>query len=321
MLAEALESVRRQTGLASVARVIVSENGDTGDSEEVCKRFADLPLLYVRQQPPVSSLLHLKAIWPHIESPIVAILHDDDWWIPEHLQNSLAVLNEHPECGATFSNFYDTLGPRIVHFGSDKAWRVWVATGCDFRPHLLMLDKVSVLLACLLNSAFHYSTMVGRKEVVWESYLKMVAADNAWDNERTFPVFLSSWGPLGYVTKHAAMIRAHPAQEGQDLKVAAAGFDRTRVRTTQWLAQLEPETTALAVKKFNETAPDVPHGLLGLVSSQIEKPQQLFLMKELGLNLIPTYPQRNARWFIKQLCPPAILALQRKSRQFLERRR
>ena len=317
MLVDALKSVRRQTGLASVARVIVSENGETGDSEEVCKRFTDLPLWYVRQQPPVSSLLHIRALWHHVESPIVAILHDDDWWLPEHLENSVRVLEKHSDCVATFSNFLDSLGPKIVPIASVKAWRVWMSSGGDFSPDLLTLDKVSVLLACLLESSFHYSTMVGRKDAVWECDQRKVASDHAWDNERTFPVFLSALGSIGYLTRHAAVVRNHPAQEGLDLTIAAAGFSETRVRTTDWLAQLEPENTALAVKKFNEAVSKLPRHLAEAVPSQIEEAQKTLLIKKFGFNF-PHVSPKDAKWWLNQFCPPAVLALQRKARQILQ---
>ena len=322
MLAEALESVRRQTGLARVARVLVSENGETGDSKVVCERFQDLPLLYVRQQPPVSSLLHLSALWHNVESSLVAILHDDDWWLPDHLKNSVAVLDAQPDCVVTFSNFVDTLGPKIVPFASDKAWRVWAATGGDFSAEVLMMDKVSVLLACLLHSAFHYSTMVGRKDAIWESDLKKVAADNAWDNERTVPVFLSASGLIGYLTRPAAMIRRHPSQEGQDLSVAGTGFDATRVKTTQWLAQADPENAARAAQRFNDTISRVDPGVhalvLGLISSQIDEPQKTFLIEQLGFGLMPGV-RKDAKWLLGQFTPPALPIVQRKITRLFKR--
>jgi len=324
MLGEALASVRRQTRAASINQVIVSENGLTDASRGVCGQFKDLPLLYVRQDPPVTSLLHLKALWRHVESPNVAILHDDDWWMPDHLENSLGILEAHPDCVGTFSNFYDAWGPRIVPWVTEKAWRVWVSSGCDFSPPKLLLDEVSVLLACMLESTFHYSTLVGRKDAVWETYLKMVAADNAWDNERIFPVLLSTLGRIGYLTRHYAVVRNHPTQEGFDPEFAAKGYGEMRIKTTRWLAQLEPRNTALAVEKFNRnighlralgSRPD----FVAFVSNQIGEPQKGVLIEEFGFQLNPTPapvasppPKKDKIWLAKQLVPPAVLALRRK---------
>jgi len=311
MLGEALQSVRLQTWAAAIKQVIVSENGATEASRNICEQFGDLPLCYLRQNPPVSSLLHLTALWHHVDTPLVAILHDDDWWDPRHLENALGTLEKHPECVATYSNFLDTYGPTVVPFLSEKAWRVWVSSGCDFSPPLLMLDKVGVLLACLLNSTFHYSTLVGRKEAIWATYLKMVAEDNAWDNERTFPVFLSAQGPIGYLTSHAAFIRNHPAQEGFDAAFRAKGFGEMRVKTTRWLARLDPNDTKLAVARFNHSVKTLRPELVSIVSGQIEEPQRSVLIKELRLNLVPS-PESSKKWLLKQLCPPVVLALRRK---------
>src|SRR5580704_5194067 len=120
MLGDALISVRRQTRREAIGQVIVSENGLTDGSRGVCKEFSDLPVQYVKQEPPVSSLMHLKAIWHHVEGPYVAILHDDDWWMPDHLENALNALDGQSECVATFSNFLDSRGPKLVATPSEK---------------------------------------------------------------------------------------------------------------------------------------------------------------------------------------------------------
>jgi len=327
MLGHALASVRRQTRIGSIHQVIVSENGLTEASRKICEQFGDLPLLYIKQEPPVSSLLHLKALWPHIESPLVAILHDDDWWMPEHLDYALGALETHPECVATFSNFLDSWGPTFVPWHTVKAWRVWAACNCDFSPSLLMLEKVDVLLACLIESSFHYSTLVARKDAFWETYLKMVAAENVWDNERTFPVMLSTLGRIGYFTRHNAVIRTHPGQEGLDSAFQEQGFEEMRIKTTRWLAQWEPETTALAVKRFNDRISGHRAVVVGAVAQHVSDLQKSVLVQELGLKLIPSPAPaaetardmpRDTKWLFKQLCPPAVLALRRRAKRKLQ---
>jgi hypothetical protein len=89
---EALESVRRQTIRKAIARVVVSENGTNDDSRKVCAQFPDLPLLYVQRKPPVPHILHLKQIWNLVQTPLVATLHDDDWWAPEYLEVAVDAL-------------------------------------------------------------------------------------------------------------------------------------------------------------------------------------------------------------------------------------
>jgi glycosyltransferase involved in cell wall biosynthesis len=324
MLAQALESVRRQTAPAVIGQVVVSENGLTDASRAVCDQFKDLPLCYLRQEPPVPSLLHLKAFMHRVESPNVAILHDDDWWLPDHLERALEALESHPDCVATYSNFYDSWGPSTVPYVTEKAWRVWVSSSCDFSAPLLMLDPLNVLLACMLESTFHYSTLVGRKEAVWDAYYKLVAAGNDWDNERTFPVFLSTLGRIGYLTRHNAFVRNHPGQLGFDPEFAAKGFGELRAKTTRWLAQLDTRQTALAAKHLNGNIVKIrqdgdPHDFVGMISSRIEEPQKSVLITEFGFNLVPSPvpvvmppPKKDKIWLAKQLLPPAVLAVRRK---------
>jgi hypothetical protein len=239
--------------------------------------------------------------------------------MPEHLGNALDALESHPECVATFSNFLDSWGPTTVPWHTVKAWRVWAAANCDFSPSLLVLDKASVLLACLIESSFHYSTVVARKDAYWGAYLKMLEANNAWDNERIFPVLISAFGKVGYVTRHNAVIRTHANQEGMEAAHLVKGLEETRTNTTRWLAQLEPETTALAVSRFNDSVRTTRVDAVGSVLQAVTREQMDVLVHEVGLKFPWALPprlnkkkDRNAKWLIKQLLPPMVLALQRK---------
>jgi glycosyltransferase involved in cell wall biosynthesis len=329
-LRDALESLRRQTAREALGQVIVSENGTTDLSREVCGEFQELPLLYLQQRPPVPALLHLKAIWPHVQHPVVAILHDDDWWSPGHLETALGFLLSHPSCAAVYSHYNETFGPRFPFVASDAAWLVWIASGCDFGRPALVLDEGNVIMSCLFNACFHYSTLVGWKEAIWDAYLKVVETGNAFDNDRTFPVFLSSHGSIGYLTSPGVFVRFHSSQDQRQLKYQEKLFHFVR-ETTRMLLKTEPTKVARAVEKFNETmarlGPDkLPRRLRQAIFDRVHEPQWTTLVEECGLKLppreqfIPCQPPqrpvpsspRDSDSLLKEVCPPEFLAVERR---------
>src|SRR5215467_4744882 len=140
-LRDALDSVRSQSAREAIGQVIVSENCLNRESEQVCDEFKELPLVYIKQRPPVPALLHLQAIWPHVRYPVVACLHDDDWWAPDHLQNALAALAAVPGCAGTFSNYFETSERGGLFQFPTRLWLLWVSLGCDFSPPVVQLSR------------------------------------------------------------------------------------------------------------------------------------------------------------------------------------
>ncbi|HEY3914396.1 MAG TPA: glycosyltransferase family A protein [Verrucomicrobiae bacterium] len=314
-LRDALESVRRQTARSRVAQVIVSENSDSNGSREVCRTFNDLPLEYLQQQPPVPALLHTKAVWPRVKSPIIAILHDDDWWDPQHLADSLGILDSDPGVASVMSSPYETFGPAYPPQVATKVWRVWVGSGCDFRPASVRLDQAGIVVASLLEASFHYSSCVARAGAFYDAYIGMTEAGNDYDNDRLFPILLSFHGAMGYVTKLNVFTRVHPGQDCRRADFLAPGF-ALKAKTTQWMKQKWPDLVRMGATRFNETAEKMSAGDLAYVSSQVLEPLKSVLINECGFKLAPSNgkitERGSARWFVKQLCPPAILAVRRR---------
>jgi len=321
-LREALVSVQGQTARQRIGQVIVSENSLSDASAEVCRQFNDLPMSYLSQRPPVPPQLHLKGVWKHVQHPLVAFLHDDDWWTPEHLGAAVGVLDSQPNCAAVFSNFYETNGPSFpAQVSSEKAWRIWVGAGCNFSEPVLTIHPVSAALICLLDSNFHYSTAVGRAEAIWDAYLKIVATGNSYDTDRLFGVFLSTHGTLSYVTRPDVFVRIHPGQDSMHQRNFDSGWAK-KAETTRWLLRSEPEMIARAIEQFNTSARSLPPVLLRQLVRDIGEPQLRTLIQDCGLQLemAPTLPPppRNAKWLLKQICPPVILALRRRLEEHLK---
>ena len=313
-LREAIESVRQQTALDRIGQVIVSENGGCRDSQAVCEEFPGLPICYLYQEPPVPVSLHLREIWPHVKSPLVAFLHDDDWWAPEHLERSTQALDDGPHFAGVFSNHFNTYGPehpaQIAH---GWARQVWLASGCDFRNPIVNLDQESVILAGLWGAAFHYSTMVARKEFVWDAYGQVVRTENEYDNDRTFPIFLAEHGPVAYLTRPDIFVRWHAAQ---DNKRFSERLNEIFIQTTRWIQRTWPDKVAAAAQRFNATADRVDPSHVESIKRYGSGPFRSVLVEECGLRIPDSLdpirlPPKGLRWFIKQTCPPILLIVKR----------
>lgn len=317
MLREALESIRRQTARAAIARVVVSENSLDTQSEAVCAQFSDLPILYIQQRPPVAPLLHPRAIWEHVNTPAVAILHDDDWWASTHLRASLDVLDAKENCAAVFSSFFESYGPNGVPWLNQSYYFSWIAAGADTMESVAYMDRPAVMLACLLNAGLHYSTVVARAEPLRDAFERNVARGNSFDNDRTFPVFLSEHGPVGYVLTPEVFIRNHPTRFAWEAEYLKVGHMKLAQSTTRWLAQHYPQEVSEAAARFNAKARALDsssaHSYWKILKAGTFEPQWSTLVKECGVDLSAMRREREntilplwAREVLGGICPPVM---------------
>ncbi|MBN2575427.1 MAG: glycosyltransferase family 2 protein [Deltaproteobacteria bacterium] len=291
-LREALESVARQTARSAITELIVSENSEFNESRAVCEEFRDrLPIVWVQQRPPVSPLHHLPRVWGQIRCPTVALLHDDDWWAPNHLEAALKVLDCQPDCTASYSSYFLSVGPRHWYSVAEVAWFVWLSSGCNFEnDEAVFLDEAGVMSSCLLNASLHYSTLVGRTEAIGEAYARVVATENPFDTDRVFPVLLRLLGPIAYQTAPDTFVRVHAGQDSMQPRYTARGFALLR-DTDRWLLQTYPAVVSEAAKRFNEAASrlkgqdHVLNYIWGTAHNRIKEPHWSTLVRECGFDL------------------------------------
>lgn len=325
MLREALESVRRQTARAAISKIVVSENSLSEESKSVCAEFTDLPIVYVQQRSPLIPLLHLKAIWHLIETPLVAILHDDDWWAPRHLESALDALKSNQQCVAVYSSFFESYGPGRYIWLNQSYYFAWLAAGGDFSESVLFFDPPCVMLGCIINAGFHYSTVVGRREPMWDAYSKNVSLGNMFDNDRTFPVFLSQHGSVGYVTTPEVFVRQHPFRDAWSEEHLKRGHMRMARETTLHLLKAFPQEVALAAAKFKQVAgelgPYEAYNIWRKIRKVIYEPQWSTLVRECGIELsaLNRHPREALfpKWFhnlVQSFSPPILLRWAMRSR-------
>lgn len=96
LLANAIQSVSNQSRRDLISEVIVSENSSDNRSEEVCKKFTNLPIRFVRPQPTLDAGPHFNWLVKQAKCDWIAMLSDDDMWGRYHLEEASRLLVKHP---------------------------------------------------------------------------------------------------------------------------------------------------------------------------------------------------------------------------------
>lgn len=216
MLRTALNSVAAQTALANVAEVIVIENRGNRDSEKVCEEFPQLPIRYVFRDPPLPPGYQwcVDAV-RRIQSKHMAILFDDDWWLPEHLQYAIESLATHPDAIAAFSTFIYVTGETGFMTEIGSSFLCWFAANNPSSNHRWKMNLTEVLVAGLLCVPFHFSTTVVLRDV-WEASLSCIKHGNTYDTDRQISVELARHGPVVVDSRAHTFIRMHPGQHNKE---------------------------------------------------------------------------------------------------------
>ncbi len=150
-----LESVTAQ----SVAdfEVIIVDDGSTDGSAGVVRRFADPRFRLISQANAGPGAARNRGL-RQARSPYVAFLDADDWWLPNFLQESLAVLEQHPRAAAVSCGWYEYPGDRPA-----TAW--WTACGVPEGFITIGPDTSAQRLVALI-AYMHTGTVLARTESV-----------------------------------------------------------------------------------------------------------------------------------------------------------
>lgn len=301
LLRDALESVRRQSARAAIAEVIVSENCSNAESKSVCGEFADLPIVYLYQEP--SAFLHLKVILERVRSPLVAILHDDDWWECHHLANGLSHLRLHPDASAYWTTSFFVYDKRSWIIG---CWNisVWMVAGFPALTDLAKLDAKKAALACVCNAPAHYSTLIARTDVLVESYNEVLRTKSPLDSDRMLFLALVKRGPALVNLVPQVFIRRHAAQEQE--KFSSTASTEHMETTTRSVLAICRELGLDVAQEFNRLydecpVPEFRDRLIEAFDPRVLN--ELRRQNALPFKLLHS-PTRKAKWLLQQACPP-----------------
>jgi len=213
-LIAALESVARQTAVDRIGEIIVVENGSDRGSEKVCQKFPSLPIKYIFRNPMVPLSKLTVTLLSESSLPLVAMLHDDDWWLDFHLERSLEKLDTKPELSAVYSSHFVTESENYWFQGINGNFTAWFANDQRTNGETRILNFKQVLITSLLQSGFHMSSLVYRGAAI-KACFAAYDDGNEYDNDRTLAVELSRQGDILFHDTPSAVVRVHPGQDNR----------------------------------------------------------------------------------------------------------
>jgi len=232
MLRMALQSVAVQTAVAKIDRIVVSENGDDRNSRLVCQEFPQLPIGYVFREPALKPLEHAQVLMKELQGDITCILHDDDWWMPDHLEDALASLEAEPEAAAYGANFIFYQEPDLLQRYDLSAW---FGANYPSEAPFWRMSHSNVLLASFFGLIVHYSSLVARTATLAQSAF-VYDLDNPFDNDRMILLALSRCGPVLFNPEIRVVVRHHQARETSLFDHAERA--RRMTQTSEWMVGL-----------------------------------------------------------------------------------
>ena len=227
----ALQSIAAQTAVAKIERVVVSENGSDPRSRSVCQEFSQLPIIHIYREPAVKPLEHGRILMHEcLEGEITCILHDDDWWLPNHLEDALAALEAEPEAAAYGSSFVINKDGTTLLERYDLT--AWFGANYPASESVWRLSASNVLLASLYGLVVHYSSLVARTEALRQSAY-IYDLGNPFDNDRMLLFALSRFGSVLFNPEVRVVVRHHEARDTSTF--AQEERNRRMSETTDWM--------------------------------------------------------------------------------------
>lgn len=214
MIRTALDSIAGQSVLSRIARVIVSENSDSPDSESVCRDYPQLPIQYVCRGKRLGFQEHMLSLIDEAQTTeYAAMLHDDDWWLPHHLEDSLHTLASASSASVCYSSYFLVASEQSVLKVFDNMM-AWYALGYPKLAEYWTLTGESLFLSILTGTPGSYSTLVAPSKILKRCDHAFRQGD-IYDNDRLLTMALGIEAPVLYRPYPSACIRIHPQQYGQ----------------------------------------------------------------------------------------------------------
>jgi GT2 family glycosyltransferase len=222
MVPEALDSVFAQTYLNF--EVVAVDDGSTDDTKRVIKqRYGDrLTYIYQENQGPASAR---NASVRAARGEYIALMDDDDLWLPTKLEKQMAALEEHPECAlaycACLEATADGQSTGKIHKSTNEG-----RTGDNFA---LFLRRAVIM----------ETSVVVRRSAFEEVGLFDEQLPTAKDTDLFLRLALHH--PAVYLREPLMLVREHPGRKSHSDRQRGKHF-QARVRIMQkLLAMLPPE--------------------------------------------------------------------------------
>lgn len=175
-LPEAIESVLDQD--FTDYELVICDNASTDETPEICQRYADSRIRYVRYEKLVNQGGNWNRCLDLATGEYVALLHSDDSYLPGFLKDRVRALDENPQAGLAFGavQLIDFDGEEIGHqFFGDKEF---VVPAPEFYEELLLGCVISPVAPMVRRSCYE---AVGRFNeerlwgIDWDMWLRLSA--------------------------------------------------------------------------------------------------------------------------------------------------
>jgi glycosyltransferase involved in cell wall biosynthesis len=207
-----LSSIKNQTALSHVDRILVSENSDDDRSKFICDGFPELNIEYIQQPVEMVGIDHLIWIVNQSKSKYTAMIHDDDWWYSTHLENAIKYL-ENNDASSYFSNFVITDNEIMkgANFHHPTLWGIFANKIID--DFVVPLNFESVASICYLFTPFHMSGMVAKTEYLKYANENGLKTSKPWYGDRILYPYLASKGTIYLNSQALCAVRRHPGND------------------------------------------------------------------------------------------------------------
>jgi hypothetical protein len=269
MLRQALRSVSEQRARAHIGTVFVSENGGNRQSEAICAEFPELPVKYAFRDPQISPVDHTTIMMNEaLVHEHTAILHDDDWWMPDHLANAVEGFREHPEVVAFCSSWFAVYG-ESSNLQCDPDSLFWIAAEFPELRRSWEITPFQVRFASLLTTPIEFSSMVIRTDALRLSKVVFTLGNN-FDIDRMLIVELVNHGPVAYRPYPDVCKRFHPGRDASNFSFATQ--IQRMGETTRWIAGQAKSDVPGWVAHFRRLKEICPEHLQPQLLNQFEMP-------------------------------------------------
>lgn len=198
-IAQSIDSVLAQS-YPDIELIIINDGSPDNSAAVIQPYLADPRVKYIEQQNAGVAAARNAGIRA-AAGEYIAVLDQDDLWLPDKLARQLEYLDEHPEIALVHSNihFIDDVGERIP----DPEW-AWVAPTCgQVLPEMVQRNSICTCTVLMRKRALEQAGLF-RQELApaddWDLWLRIAARH-----------------PIGFVDAVTAYYRVHQGNESRNL--------------------------------------------------------------------------------------------------------
>jgi glycosyltransferase involved in cell wall biosynthesis len=211
-LRTALKSVESQTARDAILEVVVVENSGRPDSKSVCIEFPKMPITYIFRDPPLKPENAGRDLLSQGRGEFTAILCDDDWWDPLHIQAALEAFDVNIGLVGVYCGYFPVRSEADRLHCVSGSFVPWFASSTPIRKDLWTLTCRDMVVSCLIATGFHYSTLVVCSSIL-RKCLHIYDYGNPYDTDRMLSFELAKLGPVGCCRTPRVYCREHSGQE------------------------------------------------------------------------------------------------------------